>query len=66
MPTRRRRFIPLTKAEKIEYREKSLAVWESEIRTYHAQIAELQDKVVHAERMRDETRRELEELRGSV
>lgn len=66
MPTRPGRRRTLTKPQKIERRKKTLVVLDSEIRTYHAQIAELEDKVVHAERLRAETQRELEELESSA
>lgn len=63
---RRKIYRQLTKAQKRERCKRRLIVWESEIRTYHAQIAELQDKVVHAERMREETERELNDLPEKV
>ncbi len=65
MPRRKVRRT-LTTAQKIRNREKNLALLESEIRVKHARVAELQDEILHAERMRDETLRELAELKGST
>jgi len=64
MPSRKRRRT-LTTPQKIRNREKNLALLESEIRVKHARIAELQDEILHAERLRAETLRELAELKGS-